>query len=93
MRKKRTHKNTKLRVLTVDVGGTHVKFEVSDQLERREFGSGSEMTAKQMVEQVKARTRDWAYDAVSIGYPGVVFKNKIAVEPAQSWSRLDAVRF
>ena len=41
-------------VLAVDVGGTHVKILATGQKERREFVSGPTLTAKQMIEQVKA---------------------------------------
>ena len=36
-------------LLTVDVGGTHVKFEVSGHTERREFASDPRLSAKRMV--------------------------------------------
>jgi polyphosphate glucokinase len=92
MLKKQKRRTKKLRVLTVDVGGTHVKFEVSDRSERREFDSGPKLSAQQMVEDVRRRTADWDYDAVSIGYPGVVVKNKIVAEPhnlGRGWTRFD----
>ena len=31
--------------------------------------------------QVKELTQDWTYDVVSIGYPGVVVRNRVAKEP------------
>jgi polyphosphate glucokinase len=47
-----------MNVLSVDVGGTHVKILASGQKERREFASGPTLTAKQMVFEVrKARRR------------------------------------
>ena len=39
-----------MNVLAVDVGGTHVKILASGQKERREFASGPNLTAKQMVD-------------------------------------------
>src|SRR5262249_1534614 len=39
------------------------------------------MTARDMVRDVKKAVRDWTYDVVSIGYPGVVLLGKIATEP------------
>jgi hypothetical protein len=36
----------------------------------RKFPSGPELTPEGMVEKVKATTKDWNYDVVSIGYPG-----------------------
>jgi predicted NBD/HSP70 family sugar kinase len=69
------------RVLVLDVGGSHVKFRLSGRPEVRVFDSGPQMTASQMAENVKKLTVDWRYDAVSIGYPGIVIHGRIAIEP------------
>jgi polyphosphate glucokinase len=69
------------RVLVIDVGGSHVKARVSGRREEREFESGPSMTPRQMVARVRQLTGDWQYDAVSIGYPGVVVHGKIVTEP------------
>jgi len=71
----------KLRVLVVDVGGSHVKMRVSGRKEERQFVSGPDLTARRMVADVHTLTGDWKYDAVSIGYPGVVVHGKILTEP------------
>ena len=63
-----------LNVLVVDVGGTHVKILATGQKQRREFPSGPKLTPKQMVAGVKKLAKDWKYNAVSIGYPGVVIR-------------------
>ena len=34
-----------------------------------------------MVRKVKALTRDWSYDVVSLGYPGPVIRNRPLTEP------------
>jgi len=39
------------------------------------------MTPRQMVDGVLKLTEDWSYDAVSIGYPGIVLHGKIVTEP------------
>ena len=70
-----------MRVLVVDVGGTHVKVLASGQKQSREFSSGPTLTAEQMVAGVKAATPDWEYDAVSVGYPGPVLDSRPVVEP------------
>jgi polyphosphate glucokinase len=70
-----------MKVLAVDVGGTHVKVLATGQTEPRRFSSGPKMTAKQMVSGVKELTRDWKYDAAAIGYPGPVFGGRPSVEP------------
>jgi polyphosphate glucokinase len=81
-----------MNVLVVDVGGTHVKILATGQEERREFPSGPELTAEQMVRGVKELAGDWKYDAVSIGYPGPVLHNRPVAEPhnlAPGWFGFD----
>src|SRR5215467_13990735 len=70
-----------MRVLVVDVGGTHVKILATGQRLHREFDSGPSMTPEQMVSQVRELAKDWKYDVVSIGYPGLVIHGKPALEP------------
>jgi predicted NBD/HSP70 family sugar kinase len=65
----------------LDVGGSHVKCLASGRKTRVEFESGPRLTPREMVKKVRQITRRWRYDAVSIGYPGVVRGGKIAVEP------------
>ncbi|MDP8985901.1 MAG: ROK family protein [Pseudomonadota bacterium] len=74
-------KTKRIRVLAIDVGGSHVKMRVSNRREERQFVSGPQLTARRMVASVHELTGDWSYDAVSIGYPGVVIHGKIATEP------------
>jgi polyphosphate glucokinase len=74
-------RNTQRRVLAIDVGGSHVKMRLSGRREEREFESGPTLTPRQMVAQIHKLTGDWQYDAVSIGYPGVVVHGKIVTEP------------
>jgi polyphosphate glucokinase len=74
-------KNQRIRVLAIDVGGSHVKMRVSNRREERQFESGPNLTARRMVAGVHKLTGDWTYDAVSIGYPGIVIHGKIATEP------------
>jgi polyphosphate glucokinase len=69
------------RVLAIDVGGSHVKTRVFGRKEMRQFESGPDLTPRKMVQGVHELTGDWTYDAVSIGYPGVVLHGKIVVEP------------
>lgn len=70
-----------MKVLAIDVGGTHVKLLASGQETPRMFESGPKLTAAEMVSRVKALTKDWQYDAVSIGYPGPVVHNRPLAEP------------
>jgi polyphosphate glucokinase len=70
-----------LNVLVVDVGGTHVKILATGQKQSREFPSGPKLTPKQMVAGVKKLAKDWKYNAVSIGYPGVVVRDRPVADP------------
>ena len=69
------------RVLAIDIGGSHVKTRVFGRREVRQFESGPDLTPRRMVARVHELTGDWTYDAVSIGYPGVVLHGKIVAEP------------
>jgi polyphosphate glucokinase len=81
-----------MKVLVIDIGGTHVKILATGHDERREFESGPGLTVRQMVSGVKRLAKDWQYDVVSIGYPGLVLKGRIAAEPhnlAKGWVGFD----
>jgi len=69
------------RVLVIDVGGTSVKVLATGQKESRSFRSGLTLTPKRMVSRVKTLVADWAYDVVSIGYPGPVLHGRPIAEP------------
>lgn len=82
----------KMKILVVDVGGTHVKCMVTGSKQQREFESGLKMTASDMVQGVLRLVEDWQFDVVSIGYPGVVRNGAPAVEPhnlAPGWVGFD----
>src|SRR5579872_604096 len=70
-----------MKVLVVDVGGTHVKILATGQEAHRQFDSGASMTAEQMVAAVVAAAQGWDYDVISIGYPGPVLRGKIVSDP------------
>jgi len=81
-----------LKILVIDVGGTHVKVRVTGQREERRIPSGLTMTATGMVREVKRIVKDWQYDVVSIGYPGPVIHGRVLNEPhnlAGGWVGLD----
>ncbi|HEX4128876.1 MAG TPA: hypothetical protein VHZ24_02450 [Pirellulales bacterium] len=61
-----------MRVLVIDVGGTHVKMLVTDEHEPRRFDSGRDLTPESLIERVRSATSDWIYNHVSLGYPGEV---------------------
>ena len=66
-----------MNVLIIDIGGTNIKILATGQNEPRKFPSGPTLSARQMVDGVKKLAAYWNYDVVSIGYPGVVVRNRI----------------
>jgi polyphosphate glucokinase len=70
-----------MKILVVDIGGTNVKIKATDHDEVRKFPSGKDLTAQQMVHGVQELAKDWAYDVVTLGYPGPVIHGKIGKEP------------
>jgi predicted NBD/HSP70 family sugar kinase len=70
-----------MKILVIDVGGTHVKVSATSQKDEVEIASGPDMTAEKMVSAVKKSIAVWEYDAITIGYPGVVVHGRIVSEP------------
>ncbi|MHB1331973.1 MAG: ROK family protein [Sulfuriferula sp.] len=70
-----------MKILVVDVGGSHVKCIASGQTNPVKFKSGPKLTPDRMVRKVLKITKDWNFDVVSIGYPGVVRYGQIVREP------------
>jgi polyphosphate glucokinase len=81
-----------MKVLVIDVGGTHIKILATDQKAPLELISGPKMTAQQMVSGVTKLAASWNYDVVSIGYPGPVVHGRILHEPhnlGSGWVNFD----
>lgn len=81
-----------MNVLVIDVGGSNVKILATGQAASRKFPSGTSLTPPVMVAGVKELAADWAYDVITIGYPGVVRHGKIIQEPhnlAPGWVGFD----
>ncbi len=70
-----------MRILAIDVGGTHVKLLATGRRVPIKVPSGPRMTPRRMVTAVKRLTDGWRYDAVSIGYPGPVLNGRAVAEP------------
>ena len=70
-----------MKVLAIDIGGTHVKILATGQKEHREFESGKTLTPRKMIAGVKTLAKGWNYDVISIGYPGPVLHNRPVAEP------------
>jgi polyphosphate glucokinase len=69
------------RVLTIDIGGSNVKLLVNGQTEPRRRRSGKTLTPAKLIAIVRELSEGWDYDAVSIGYPGLVGKEGPSSEP------------
>lgn len=69
------------KILSVDIGGTKIKMLANTATEPRKLPSGKTLTPTKMVEAIKELAQDWEYDAVSIGYPGLVGSNGPRSEP------------
>jgi len=81
-----------MEILAIDIGGTHIKILATGQTEARKFVSGTTMTPQKMVEGVLELSQGWTYEAISMGYPGVIKKGKIVTEPhnlEQGWVGFD----
>ena len=70
-----------MKILVVDVGGSHVKLLATGHRTPIKISSGPTMTAGTMVRRVRKAVESWTYDAVSIGYPGAVVHGKPVSEP------------
>lgn len=68
-------------VLTVDVGGSHVKALTSDGDEPRRIDSGPRLRAARMVERVLALVDGWSFDVVSVGVPTPVHGGRLVADP------------
>jgi polyphosphate glucokinase len=69
------------KILSIDIGGSKVKFLASGETEPRKVPSGKELSPSRMVEEVRRACRGWKYNAVSIGIPGPVGPNGPVSEP------------
>jgi polyphosphate glucokinase len=81
-----------MNVLVIDIGGNNVKILASGQNELRKFSSGPSLTPKQMVAAVKQLAAGWKYDVISMGYPGMVVRNRLLAEPhnlGRGWMEFD----
>jgi len=70
-----------MKILVIDVGGTHVKVLATGRKTPIKIKSGPTLTPRRMVAAVKRVTEGWHYDAVSIGYPGAVMHGRPVHEP------------
>ncbi len=81
-----------MKVLVVDIGGTHVKMLASGRRVTVKVDSGPDLTPRLMVRRVLEATAGWRYEAVTLGYPGPVVRGRPQSEPhnlARGWLRFD----
>src|SRR5262249_49487718 len=86
------HQERSMKILVVDIGGTNVKMLASGKDTPRKFPSGPELTPQQMVDGVLDATKDWDYEAISIGFPGPVLCGQPMTEPVnlgRGWMGFD----
>jgi polyphosphate glucokinase len=86
-----------MKVLVIDVGGTHVKLLATGQKQKLEFVSGPQLTARKMVSEVKKNVNaaGWNYEVISMGYPGPVLHDRPMAEPhnlGKGWVKFDFKR-
>jgi polyphosphate glucokinase len=84
-----------MKILVIDIGGTHIKVHCPGHKKPVEIASGPKMTAKKMVADVKKLAAEWKYSAVSIGYPGPVVHGRPVSEPyhlGRGWVGFDFTR-
>ncbi|WP_332914253.1 ROK family protein [Algoriphagus boritolerans] len=81
-----------MKVLVIDIGGSNIKILATGQPERIKIPSGGDFTPEQLVPLVIENAKDWEYEAISIGFPGVVKGGKIVADPVNmgaGWKGFD----
>jgi len=81
-----------MEILVVDIGGSRVKVRASGEGDSRSMPSGPAMTPDKMTEGVLGLAADWAFDVVSLGYPGEARYGRPSKEPnhlARGWVDFD----
>lgn len=79
-------------VLSIDIGGSHVKILTSAGGEERRADSGPGLTPQQMIAAVKTLADGLQFDVISMGYPGPVNHNRPLMDPAnlgKGWAGFD----
>jgi polyphosphate glucokinase len=79
-------------ILVVDIGGTNVKIWKTGEADKAKIPSGKTLTPAALVEGVSKAAAGWAFDRVSIGYPGEVRNGVPSADPynlAPGWVDFD----
>lgn len=83
---------SKLSVLVIDIGESHVKLFSSAADESAAFRSGPQLGPDELMRRVREFAAVWEYDVVSIGYPGTTGPSGVTEDPANlgtGWTAVD----
>ncbi|HYE99376.1 MAG TPA: ROK family protein [Planctomycetota bacterium] len=81
------------KVLTLDIGGNKLKAHLQGDTQVRKARTGPEFTPDDFLKAVRTVTRAWTFDAISIGYPGLVGESGPKAETqnlGRGWVGFDA---
>jgi polyphosphate glucokinase len=79
--RRRADRDRPASILAIDIGGSKVKILAAGQTEPRKMRSDKKLTPAGMIEAVRGLAEGWDYEAVSIGYPGMVGEHGPRSEP------------
>src|ERR1700709_1333607 len=81
-----------MKVLMVDIGGTSAKLMASGREGFKKLPAGRGFTPAKLCRAVVAATEGWDYQAITLGYPGLVRNGKVARNPChlgKGWTGFD----
>ncbi len=73
--------SAKKTILVIDVGGTNIKIIATGIEKRIKIPSHKKMSPQDMVSEVLEASKDWEYEAISIGCPCAIQEGKILKNP------------
>ena len=68
-------------ILVIDIGGSQVKLLATGETSPRKCRSGKRLTPTLLVATVHELAKGWTYEAISLGYPGLVGVHGLHTEP------------
>ena len=81
-----------MNTLVIDIGGTNVKLWKTGEGDKVKFPSGKDLTPQGLVGGAREAATGWAFNRVSIGYPGDVLHGRPTAEPynlGNGWVEFD----
>lgn len=81
-----------MKTLVIDIGGSNVKILATGQPQRIKIPSGNDFSPEHMIPLIKDAAKEWEYERITIGFPGVVRNNHIESEPVnlgKGWESYD----